>query len=116
MTDLTATLAVLRDRLTAADTYLSQTAREIAALTALVDQLDGRLPVNVGQQCLTIPKVAAELGLGTRTVYAMIERGELSVVIVAGKQRVQRSDLQRFIDARLTTNTPSASRPRLRRV
>ena len=49
-------------------------------------------------QCLTIPQVAAELQLSRSSVYNLIRRRELRAVIVLGKRRVRRTDLQRYLE------------------
>lgn len=47
---------------------------------------------------LRMAQVATLLGLGERTVFAMVARGELPAVTIVGKRRVLRVDLDRWLE------------------
>lgn len=60
---------------------------------------------------LSVPEVAAELGCGRDTVYALIASGKLPSVLIGERlRRVRRQDLERFI-AELPASTVT-TRPR----
>ncbi|MHB1523017.1 MAG: helix-turn-helix domain-containing protein [Candidatus Dormibacteria bacterium] len=50
---------------------------------------------------MTIPGVAAELGIGRTTCWALAARGDLAVVRIGRLVRVRREDLDAFLAARL---------------
>ena len=49
-------------------------------------------------ECLTIPEVAKELRIAKTSVYRLIDRKLLKSIMVLGKKRVRRYDLQRYLD------------------
>jgi excisionase family DNA binding protein len=51
---------------------------------------------------LTILEVAAELGLASKTIRALIKRGELRGVRIGHEWRVDRDDLDLFLKRRRT--------------
>ena len=53
----------------------------------------------VHHQMLTPAEVAVELRVSAPTVYRVISRGELKAVRVGGQLRVDRDDLERFLQA-----------------
>ena len=55
---------------------------------------------------LTIPEVAAELGCGRDTVYALISRGDLPSVHIGKLRRIRLTDLTTYVDS-LTESTPT---------
>ena len=58
----------------------------------LATNKEGKLRKFVSQQ-----EVARALGLNTKTVRAMIDRRELTAVVVAGKIRIPGEELERFL-------------------
>ena len=58
----------------------------------LATNKEGKLRKFVSQQ-----EVAHALGLNTKTVRAMIDRRELTAVVVAGKIRIPGEELERFL-------------------
>ena len=58
---------------------------------------------------LTVPEVAEYLRVTTKTVYALIQRGDLASFRVGRVLRCLRSDVQNFIDSR-TRETMTAGR------
>ena len=56
---------------------------------------------------LSVAEVAAELGCGRDTVYALLTSGALPSVRLGGRlRRIRRADLNRYVDA-LAESTPS---------
>lgn len=56
---------------------------------------------------LSVAEVAAELGCGRDTVYALLSSGALPSVKLAGRlRRIRRTDLTAYVDS-LTASTPS---------
>ena len=56
---------------------------------------------------LSVAEVAAELGCGRDTVYALLSSGALPSVRLGGRlRRIRRADLNRYVDA-LAESTPS---------
>ena len=56
---------------------------------------------------LSVAEVAAELGCGRDTVYALLASGALPSVRLGGRlRRIRRADLNRYVDA-LAESTPS---------
>ena len=56
---------------------------------------------------LSVAEVAAELGCGRDTVYALLTSGALPSVRLGGRlRRIRRSDLNRYVDS-LAESTPS---------
>jgi len=56
---------------------------------------------------LSVAEVAAELGCGRDTVYALLTSGALPSVRLGGRlRRIRRADLTRYVDA-LAESTPS---------
>jgi excisionase family DNA binding protein len=50
---------------------------------------------------LSPDQAAAYLGLSSRwAIYRLVKRGELAAVPIAGKLRVDREDIERFIETR----------------
>ena len=67
-------------------------------------------PTSHPRMMLTVPEVAAELGCGRDTVYALIASGNLpSVLIGARLRRVRRQDLEQYI-ADLPQSRPLGAR------
>ena len=56
---------------------------------------------------LSVAEVAAELGCGRDTVYALLTSGALPSVRLGGRlRRIRRADLNRYVDS-LAESTPS---------
>ena len=56
---------------------------------------------------LSVAEVAAELGCGRDTVYALLSSGALPSVRLGGRlRRIRRTDLASYVDS-LTASTPS---------
>lgn len=61
----------------------------------------------VPRMLLSVNEVAAELGCGRDTVYALIAKGHLPSLTISGRlRRVRREDLLAYIDSRVPS-TPS---------
>jgi excisionase family DNA binding protein len=54
-------------------------------------------------QTLTIEETAAALRIGRRTVYEMMDRGELPYVTVGKRRRVRVSDVEKILEIPRTT-------------
>lgn len=52
---------------------------------------------------LKVPEVAEATGLGSSHIWRLIQRGELPVVRIGKSVRIRASDLDRFIEERLST-------------
>ncbi len=60
---------------------------------------------------LTIKEVADLLKLAEKTVYSMAQRGELPAFKVRGQWRIQRVDLQAWIESQKRTRSDSSAGP-----
>ena len=56
------------------------------------------MPKSTGDQWLGTPEAARFLGVGLRTVYSFIDRGELPAYQLGRVIRVRRVDLDAFLD------------------
>lgn len=63
----------------------------------------------LGDEILTLDKVAAYLKAGKRTVYRLAAEGKLPAFKLGGTWRFRRSDLDEWIAANLTNKDSGAS-------
>lgn len=50
-------------------------------------------------ELLTVPEAAVRLGIGARTAWGLVARGELRSVKIASLRRVEAAEIERFISA-----------------
>jgi excisionase family DNA binding protein len=75
-------------------TDLSDTNWEMLSTSSIA----GNLPARAGL-LLTIPDAAASLSISRSSIYRLFDSGELSWVLICGKRRVSRAEINRFIAA-----------------
>ena len=56
----------------------------------------------MSQELLTIAEAARALGVSHLTVYRLIKRGRLRALRVGPDFRIRRTDMERYLDARLS--------------
>jgi excisionase family DNA binding protein len=64
--------------------------------------IDGRV-----EKLLTYDDVANVLGVTVRTVYTLVNRGDLTALKVGGSSRVDPTDLRSFIERAKVTHSPA---------
>ena len=52
-------------------------------------------------EILTLPEVAEVLKVGDETIYSMVQKGQLPAFKVGGQWRVQRVDIDEWIDQQM---------------
>lgn len=60
--------------------------------------------MTVLEPAMTVREVASFLSVDEKTIYRLVQKGELPGFKVAGAWRFQRADLQRWIDVRKTAS------------